>query len=65
MHYLVNISAIVANTIEPSVCGGDAAFCQITLTACQNKVALPLFGRRRVTDAAASAAAKMRRNQIH
>jgi len=21
-------------TIEPSVCGGDAAFCQITLTAC-------------------------------
>ena len=24
----------LANTIEPSVCGGDAAFCQITLTTC-------------------------------
>ena len=22
----------LANTIEPSVCGGDVAFCQITLT---------------------------------
>jgi len=22
------------NTIEPSVCGGDAALCQITLTTC-------------------------------
>jgi len=22
----------LANTIEPSMCGGDAAFCQITLT---------------------------------
>ena len=24
----------LANTIEPSVCGGDAVFCQITLTTC-------------------------------
>jgi len=24
----------LANTIEPSMCGGDAAFCQITLTTC-------------------------------
>ena len=24
----------LANTIEPSVCGGDAALCQITLTTC-------------------------------
>jgi len=24
----------VANTIEPSVCGDDAALCQITLTTC-------------------------------
>jgi len=23
-----------ANTIQPSVCGGDAALCQITLTTC-------------------------------
>jgi len=25
----------LTNTIEPSVCGGDAACCQITLTTCQ------------------------------
>jgi len=24
----------LANTAEPSVCGGDAALCQITLTTC-------------------------------
>ena len=24
----------IANTIEPSMCGGDAAYCQITLTTC-------------------------------
>jgi len=24
----------VANMIEPSMCGGDAALCQITLTTC-------------------------------
>jgi len=24
----------LANTTEPSVCGGDAALCQITLTIC-------------------------------
>ena len=24
----------LANTIEPSVCGGDAVLCQITLTTC-------------------------------
>ena len=24
----------LANTVKPSVCGGDAACCQITLTAC-------------------------------
>ena len=26
-----------ANTTEPSVCGGDAALCQITLTTCYNQ----------------------------
>jgi len=26
-----------ANTIEPSMCGGDAALCQITLTTCYLK----------------------------
>jgi len=26
----------LTNTSEPSVCGGDAALCQITLTTCQN-----------------------------
>ena len=25
---------LLANTIEPSVCGGDAVLCQITLTTC-------------------------------
>ena len=24
----------IANTIEPSMCGGDATLCQITLTTC-------------------------------
>jgi len=24
----------LANTIEPSICGGDAVLCQITLTTC-------------------------------
>jgi len=24
----------LANTIEPSVCGGDAVLCQVTLTTC-------------------------------
>jgi len=24
----------LANTTEPSICGGDAALCQITLTSC-------------------------------
>jgi len=24
----------LANAVEPSVCGGNAAFCQISLTAC-------------------------------
>ena len=26
----------LVNTIEPSVCGGDAALCQITLTTCRD-----------------------------
>jgi len=25
---------MLANTTEPSVCGGDAVLCQITLTTC-------------------------------
>jgi len=25
---------LLTNAIEPSVCGGDAVFCQITLTTC-------------------------------
>jgi len=28
----------MANTIEPSVCGGDAVLCRITLTTCYNVV---------------------------
>ena len=34
--YEVHISATsgVGNTTEPSICGGDAALCQITLTTC-------------------------------
>jgi len=28
----------LANTIEPSMCGGDAACCQITLTTCYQLV---------------------------
>ena len=30
------------NTTEPSVCGGDAALCQITLTICLNAGDVPL-----------------------
>ena len=36
-HYYVGCTLAwrhLANTSEPSVCGGDAAFCQITLTTC-------------------------------
>jgi len=29
----------LANTIEPSVCGGDVALCQITLTTCYRHIA--------------------------
>jgi len=25
----------LTNTIQPSMCGGDAAFCQITLSTCE------------------------------
>ena len=32
----------LVNTTEPSVCGGDAALCQITLTTCWNNC--PTFG---------------------
>jgi len=28
------------NTTEPSMCGGDAALCQITLTTCLNLLAI-------------------------
>jgi len=28
----------LANAIEPFMCGGDAAFCQITLTTCYTEV---------------------------
>jgi len=38
----------LANTTEPSVCGGDAALCQITLTTC-------LFGNVQVVTATADA----------
>jgi len=33
----------LANTIEPSICGGEGTFCQITLSTClsQNAVRLP------------------------
>jgi len=27
----------LANTTEPSVCGGDAALCQVTLTTCYGR----------------------------
>jgi len=33
----------LANTTEPSVCGGDAALCQITLTTCSLSYLLYLF----------------------
>jgi len=33
----------LANTIEPSVCGGDAVLCQITLTTCYSFAILPLL----------------------
>jgi len=29
----------LANTTEPSVCGGDAALCQITMTTCYGRPA--------------------------
>jgi len=28
----------LANTTEPSMCGGDSALCQITLTTCLSRV---------------------------
>ena len=28
----------LTNTIEPSMCGGDAACCQVTLTICSNDI---------------------------
>jgi len=31
----------LANTTEPSMCGGDAALCQITLTTCSIYLSLP------------------------
>ena len=31
------------NTTEPSMCGGDAALCQITLTTCYNRLCLLIF----------------------
>jgi len=34
----------LANTTEPSVCCGDAALCQMTLTACYVDFATSLFG---------------------
>jgi len=30
----------LVNTIEPSVCGGDAALCQITLTTCYYSITI-------------------------
>jgi len=33
----------LANTIEPSVCGGDVALCQMTLTTCWFTAKWPLF----------------------
>ena len=30
----VTLAQTIANTTEPSVCGGDAALCQVTLATC-------------------------------
>jgi len=38
----------LANTIQPFMCGGDAAFCKITLTTCFN-YRNPLNGLFKVT----------------
>ena len=35
----------LANTIEPSMCGGDAVYCQITLTTCCNIFSLTFTGQ--------------------
>jgi len=37
----------LANTIEPSMCGGDAALCQITLSTCYYYYLLKMFSDRR------------------
>jgi len=34
MSYMGTYWRSLANTIEPSDCGGDAALCQVTLTIC-------------------------------
>jgi len=42
----------LANKTEPSVCGGDAAFCQITLTTCyllSSSLSLPLMMKMMMT----------------
>jgi len=33
----------LANAIEPSVCGGNAAFCQTTFTTCYNSVIVQIY----------------------
>ena len=35
--FKLRASGFPANTTEPSVCGGDAALCQIALTTCYVK----------------------------
>jgi len=32
--FWLSVYGHLANTTEPSMCGGDAALCQITLTTC-------------------------------
>jgi len=43
----------LANTIEPSMCGGDVAFCQIILTTIIINVIIVIISTTTTTDAAA------------
>jgi len=50
----------LANTMEPSICGGDAAFCQITLTTCLMYCAADACHNRRCENSRLYSAAAVR-----
>jgi len=53
--YLLGGASNLANTIEPTVCSGDAVLCQITLTTCYHYYyyhCLPLDTNGTITHAA-------------